>query len=184
MGNIKIVCLVGMPGAGKSMLATYAEEVLRIPVIRLGDIVREYRRVSGAESPIKAAKNIRRRHGMSIVTEKSIPKIRQISSRVNTDIVVVDGVKGTYDVEMLREEFRNVTTIAICCGSKTRFSRLLDRKRDDKPQNFQEFLSRENFELSLGMGQLIASADYIIENDFAASPESAARKFFFILERI
>lgn len=184
MGHIKIVCLIGMPGAGKSMLATYAEEVLKIPAIRLGDLVREYSRVSGAKSPIKAAKNIRRRYGLSIVTERSIPKIRQVSSRVHKGLVLVDGVKGAYDVKMLRKEFGNVTTIAICCGSKTRFKRLLGRKRDDKPESLQDFLSRENFELSLGMGQAIASADYVVENEFATSPENLIRKFLLLLERI
>ncbi|MEM0245782.1 MAG: hypothetical protein QW649_03750 [Thermoplasmata archaeon] len=50
-------------------------------------------------------------------------------------------------------------------SQKNRYERILKRGRKDDIKNFSQFIERENRELSWGLGNLIALADYFIVNE-------------------
>jgi dephospho-CoA kinase len=56
-------------------------------------------------------------------------------------------------------------TIAVHASPETRFQRLFRRKRSDDPQGWESFLQRDMRELSLGLGNVIATADYMTINE-------------------
>jgi dephospho-CoA kinase len=56
-------------------------------------------------------------------------------------------------------------TLAIHASPKTRFNRLLSRRRSDDPKTLDTFSERDNRELTVGLGQVIALADYLAVNE-------------------
>jgi len=55
--------------------------------------------------------------------------------------------------------------IAVHSSPETRFQRLSKRKRSDDPQGWDVFCQRDLRELSVGQGDVIAVADYMIVNE-------------------
>jgi dephospho-CoA kinase len=65
---------------------------------------------------------------------------------------------------------------------ETRFRRLFHRQRSDDPKSWDVFHERDMRELSVGLGNAIALADYMIVNEEGL--EAAKRKAAEILRRI
>ena len=79
-------------------------------------------------------------------------------------IIVVDGVRSLDEVEYFKKFF-DVVIVAIHTSPKTRFSRLRARGRPDDPRSWSDFRERDERELSLGIGNVIALADFMIVNE-------------------
>jgi dephospho-CoA kinase len=58
-----------------------------------------------------------------------------------------------------------VITVAIHASPKTRFQRLLSRKRSDDPNTWEVFFERDSRELDVGLGDVIALADLVLINE-------------------
>ena len=66
------------------------------------------------------------------------------------------------------QEFQSkheVVTVAIHASPKTRFQRLLSRKRSDDPKTWEAFFERDSRELNVGLGHVIALADLVLINE-------------------
>ncbi len=68
------------------------------------------------------------------------------------------------EVEELARHY-NVSIIAIHASPKTRFRRLLKRKRGDRPRTVLDFRERDKRELKVGVGRIISLADRMVENE-------------------
>ncbi len=55
--------------------------------------------------------------------------------------------------------------MAIHASPKTRFQRLLSRGRSDDPKTWETFYERDNRELNVGLGHVIALADTVVVNE-------------------
>ena len=86
---MKLIAFVGMPASGKSEAANIARR-LDIPVISMGDIVREEtarRNLPPTDENIGGTgTRLRMEEGMDAIARRCVPKIRSISSPV----VVID----------------------------------------------------------------------------------------------
>lgn len=155
--------IAGMPGAGKS-LASDAARDLGIPVFVSGDVIREEARRRGLKLDKKnlgrLMLKIRREEGMGAVAKRLNPMIEKRGQR----FVVYEGARSIEEVEELRKKYR-VVTVAIHAGPETRFSRLLKRRRGDKPRNLADFRERDDRELKVGVGKVIALANRTVENE-------------------
>lgn len=163
--NTKMVAgVVGMPGAGKSLVTIMALR-MGYEVVIMGDVVREETKKRGLvltpENVGNLMLKLREEEGPAVVAKRCIPKIQNTKSAV----VIVDGLRSLYEVEEYKRHFKNFVTVAIHASPETRFQRLFRRKRSDAPQGWDSFLQRDMRELSVGLGNVIATADYMIANE-------------------
>jgi len=172
--------VVGMPGAGKSLASGVAGE-MKMPVFVSGDIIRNEARKMGL-SPNK--KNlgrlmlrIRQTEGIGAVARRLIPLIEESGRRH----VVYEGARNIEEIDELARRYR-VTVIAIHASPKSRFQRLLKRKRSDRPRTEADFSERDKRELTVGVGKVIALADRMLENE--DSREALKRRMKRVLRTI
>ena len=163
---MKIIAFVGLPLSGKSTASKVAEE-MGIPVVVMGDVVREEAKKRGIELTDenlgKIASELREREGMDAIAKRCIPIIRE--KLKERGIVVVDGIRGIDEVKRFKEEFgEDFVLINIEAPIELRFERALKRKREDDVKTIEDLKKRDERELSWNMGEAIKAADITLEN--------------------
>jgi len=164
MSEKKVIGVAGMPGAGKSIVSKTAKQ-LGFEVVVMGDVVREEARKKGLEPTPENLGNLmlelREKEGPAVIAKRCVSKIENSKSR----IVVVDGVRSLHEIEEFRKHFSAFILLAIHASPETRFRRLFKRGRSDDPEKWEIFLERDLRELNVGLGNVIALADYLIVNE-------------------
>jgi dephospho-CoA kinase len=159
-----VVGLAGMPGSGKSLAVETAQQE-GYAVVVMGDIVREETQERGLElNPKNLGKvmlELRKTGGNSIIAQKCIPRIE----RKESGKVIVDGLRSLDEAEAFKAHFPKFSLVAIHASPETRFNRLYRRQRDDDPDGWEVFRERDMRELSVGLGNAIAMAEYLIVNE-------------------
>ena len=157
-----IVCLTGMPGAGKSTIAD-GLKLKGYDIVNMGNAVREEakkRNLEPSRSNLgKLMLELREKNGPGAVAELIKP---QIESSIS-NIILIDGVRSNDEIEVLRK-IGNVKLLAIHASTDTRFNFLQKRGRSDDPQTKEHFEERDNRELGVGISNSIALSDYAISN--------------------
>lgn len=163
----KVVGVAGMPGAGKSLAVKIAKE-RGCAVIVMGDEVREEARRRGVEAtPENMGKimlELREKEGVEAIAKRCLPKIEKAEQAM----VLVEGIRSLEEVDAFRKKLGNFRVIAIHASPETRFKRLFHRARSDDPKTRKIFVERDMRELSVGLGKVIALADYMIVNEGTA----------------
>lgn len=162
MGKTVLV-IVGMPGAGKS-LASGVAKGMGMPIFVSGDIIRaEARRRAlkpSKENLGRLMLALRKKEGMGAVAKRLVP----ILDLRKDPYVVYEGARNVEELDELRNRYR-IVIVAIHASQQSRFERLLKRKRSDRPRNWKDFSERDQRELKVGVGKVIALADRMVENE-------------------
>lgn len=158
----RIYVLTGMPGAGKEEFVRVALE-RGYQVVRMGDVVRQEAAARGlvmSDQEIGGfASAERREHGPRIWAVRCVPMIGDRDT-------VIDGSRSPYELEVFRKELgRKMRLVAIHASPSERYVRLMRRDRHDAPRSEEDFRQRDERELGWGLGDLIAQADLMIENE-------------------
>ena len=158
-----IIAITGMPGTGKALASNVARE-LGLPVYVLGDVIRNEAKAKGilptGENLGKLMLEIRKKEGKGIVARKLIPIIKKERNK----FVIVEGIRSLEEVKELRN-FCNVVILGIHSSPVQRFQRLSKRGRSDDPKSWNDFAERDERELKVGIGNVIALSDFMILND-------------------
>jgi len=157
---MRLIIVAGMPGAGKEEFLTAAREE-GLAFVRMGDLVRDCYVVSGAEAQglsLGQYANVQRE------TEGKDIWARRAMSKATDDIFLIDGCRSMDEVRSFRALGGNTEIIAIHASPAVRFDRLVRRAREDAPRNQTEFEARDSRELAWGLGEVIALADYMLDN--------------------
>jgi len=158
-----IVCLTGMPGAGKTTIAE-ALTSKGFDKITMGDAVRAEatrRKIEPTGANLgKLMLDLREKNGSGAVAELIKDQILNSSS----DVVLVDGVRSLAEVEVLKK-IGTVKVLAIHASGDTRFKFLTGRGRSDAPSDREDFTKRDSREIGVGMSESIALADETISNN-------------------
>ena len=180
-----VVGLAGMPGSGKSLVVETAVE-MGYGVVVMGDVIREETQKRGLELNPKnigqVMLELRKKDGVSVVADRCIPKIEQQAS----EKVIVDGLRSLSEVDAFRKRFPNFSLMAVYASPETRFNRIYRRQRSDDPDGWELFHERDMRELGVGLGDVIAMAEYLIINENNKGKRNtkvAARKFMRRIER-
>jgi dephospho-CoA kinase len=164
MNDKLVIGLAGMPGSGKSVVVKVAKE-RGYGVLVMGDVVREEARRRGLEpNPKNIGKimlDLRQKEGPAVISKRCISKIKQHIQ----DKVIIDGIRSLEEAEEFKKHFPKFSIIAVHSSPETRFKRLYRRRRSDDPENWEIFYKRDMRELSVGLGNALAMAKYIIVNE-------------------
>jgi dephospho-CoA kinase len=176
-----VVGVAGMPGAGKATVKDIVQK-MSYSVVVMGEEIREEakrRKLKPTPENIGAVMlKLREEEGPYVIAERCIPKIEKAKGKV----VIIDGIRSHHEVEKFKKHFPNFILIAIHTSPETRFKRLFQRKRSDDPKGWKTFMERDLRELSVGLGNAIATADYMIVND--GTKAQLKRKIREVLEEI
>ena len=158
-----VVCLTGMPGAGKSTIVSKLKEE-NYETFSLGDGVRaEAKRQNlepTGENLGKLMLELRQKNGPGAIAEL----IKESIQKSNHEIIIIDGIRSIHEINVLKET-GNLKLLAVEASSETRFNFLTQRKRSDDPLTKEKFEERDNREISVGLQEIIKLADESIENN-------------------
>jgi|TARA_B110001454_G_scaffold68552_1_gene66940 dephospho-CoA kinase len=158
-----VVCLTGMPGAGKSTIVSKLKEE-GYETFSLGDGVRaEAKRQNlepTGENLGKLMLELRQKNGPGAIAEL----IKESIQKSNHEIIIIDGIRSIHEINVLKET-GNLKLLAVEASSETRFNFLTQRKRSDDPLTREKFEERDNREISVGLQEIIELADETIENN-------------------
>lgn len=163
---MKIVGFVGMPGSGKSVAADVARK-LKIPVVVMGDVIREEAARRGLDPTDKNLGNVgndlRDKEGPDAIAARCLAKIRETKA----DVVVVEGIRSKSEVDLFRKSSNGFSLIEVFVPDEVRIARIASRGRSDDANESdlaKAVASRDARELGWGMGEAIRAADLRIEN--------------------
>lgn len=158
-----IVCLTGMPGAGKSTIADGLKSK-GFDAINMGDAVRTEAKKRNLEPTGKnlgkLMLELREKNGPGAIADLIIEQI----TKSNSPVIVIDGIRSNAEIDVLRK-IGKVKILAIHASTNTRFSFLTKRGRSDDPQNQEVFNERDAREIGVGVSNSIALADESISNN-------------------
>ncbi|MFP3164811.1 MAG: nucleoside monophosphate kinase [Acidianus sp.] len=157
---MNVILITGMPGSGKTLFANLLREK-GFYVISMGDILRKRyeKEAKIGERMMDFAKRIREIYGEGVVARLSMEEITPTMSRI-----AFEGVRSLAEVEEFKR-LGNPIIIAIHSPPSLRYQRMISRMRPDDSKNIEDLRRRDLDEIRLGIGGVIALADYIIIND-------------------
>ena len=177
-----IVCLTGMPGAGKSTIAD-GLKTKGFEIINMGNAVRsEAKRRQlepTGENLGKLMLELREKNGPGAVAE--LVKLEIENSKSN--VIIIDGIRSYSEIEVLKK-YGDVKLLAIHASTDTRFGFLQKRGRSDDPKTKQNFEERDDRELNVGISNPIALSDDAISNNNLSKEELIELSFNKIKEWI
>lgn len=161
----KIVALVGMCGAGKSIVADYFRELGWAYVYFGGATMDELKRqgLEVNESNEKMVREeLRRVHGMGAF---ALLKLPEIESGLAAGNVIADGLYSWTEYKVLKDKFGdNLLLLAIHTSPQLRYQRLA--KRAVRPLSPETAQSRDYAEIeNVEKGGPIAMADILLTNN-------------------
>ena len=158
-----IVCLTGMPGAGKSTIVSKLKEE-GYETFSLGDGVRSEAKRQNleptGENLGKLMLELRQKNRPGAIAEL----IKESIQKTNHEIIIIDGIRSIHEINVLKET-GNLKLLAVEASSETRFNFLTQRQRLDDPLTREKFEERDNREISVGLQEIIKLADETIENN-------------------
>ena len=170
-----IICLTGMPGAGKSTIA----EGLKLKgydIINMGNAVRaeaKNRNLDPTSSNLgKLMLELREKNGPGAIAELVVTQIENSKSNV----IVIDGIRSNPEIDVLRK-YGMVKLLAIHASTDKRFELLQQRGRLDDPKTKENFQERDNRELGVGISNSIALSDDAITNNNKTKEELIEASF-------
>lgn len=161
----KIVAVVGMPGAGKSIISE-ALEKLGLNRIRFGDITDEHLKRQGLARTEKNERRIReglrKTYGMAAYAVLNVPRMEEALRKGH---IVVDGLYSWDEYLVLRDRFGSrLHVVAVYAPPPTRYGRLAHRK--ERPLSEKDAVGRDVSEIeNIGKAGPIAMADWTIVNE-------------------
>lgn len=168
----KIIAIVGMCGAGKSVLAD-ALVASGWGFVRFGQIVLDKTKelgVSGEAAEKKIREEIRKEHGMGAFATLNIPKFDAVLKDKN---LVADGLYSWSEYKILKDYYgERLNVVAIYAPPALRYERISQRHSDTsdtalRNRNFtkEEAQARDFAEIeNIEKAGPIAMADYTILN--------------------
>jgi dephospho-CoA kinase len=160
-----MICITGMPGAGKSTVATLLRNY-GFSVITMGDAVREEAKLHNLEMTDANLGNLmlqlRKDLGPAAIAYLILKKIHR-ESNFKGDIVI-DGLRSIDEVKVLKT-MGCVKLLAIHASAETRYNHIKQRGRADVPLNDSDFIIRDKRELDVGISEVIALSDEVVSNN-------------------
>ena len=169
MDNIKILAIVGMSGAGKSVAVDYLTDQ-GYPKVYFGGMIykemekRGIPRTEDGESEKIFREQIRAEEGKDWVVNQVIAEAKDLI-QAGQKRIILDGVYSWTEYKILKHEFpKSLTFIAVVADKHLRYERVA--KRPGRSFDAKAIRERDRSEIeNLEKGGPIAAADYYILNN-------------------
>lgn len=178
--TFKLIAIVGMPGAGKSIAANFFREK-GLPVLRFGDQtdigLKELGLPLTEKNERTYRESLRKELGMAAMAIKIEPRILKVAK--DHPFIVLDGLYSWEEYTFLTKKFSRLSLLCIYAPPEIRYERLAHRPV--RPLTHDESRSRDIAEIeNLNKGGPIAIADYLITNETndPASLERSLESFY------
>ncbi len=164
--QVRLLAIVGMPGAGKSLLAEHLEAQgfpkVRFGAITIEEVLRRGLPVTPQNEKL-VREDIRAREGMDAYARRSLPAIHAMLAAHRS--VIIDGLYSFSEYRTLKAEFGpQLVVVAVVADRHLRYQRL--GSRPERPLTPQEAEWRDIQEIeTLEKGGSIAIADHFILNN-------------------
>ncbi len=167
-GKPLIVCITGLPGAGKTTVAD-ALKGIGFLVISMGDVVRNEAKRRGLElndaNLGKVMLELRSMYGPEAIAVYVGEMVKDmVDDNPNGRYYAIDGLRSIREADRLKE-YGYVKILAVDAPKEKRYEFLVKRGRSDAPKDINEFNARDKRELDVGIAEAIAHADATIKND-------------------
>lgn len=161
-----ILGLVGPMASGKGAMKKYIEEKYGGKDCRFSTVLREI--LARIDMPVNRenmqniSTSLRQTFGEDLLA-KVIVKDAKV---INSDIVIVDGVRREADIKYLRE-MEGFYLVAIDASPEVRYKRMVERNENvgDKDKTFEQFLADGQAEADQEIPQVMKKADFTISNN-------------------
>lgn len=164
--DVVIIGVTGLPSSGKGEFTAIAEDMGFQKVI-MGDVIRNEVQTRGLELTRENANivmlDLREKHGTSVVANTILEWVQgHLNNHVNK--IVIDGLRSMSEVDQIRKRFPEIQIIAIHASPKIRYQRAQSRRRIDDASSRDSFIERDRIELGVGIGDVIALSDVLIDS--------------------
>jgi len=161
-----IIGLVGSLASGKETFKKYLVEKYNAKDCRFSSILRDVLEriaVSNSRENLQKISTLLRVNFGENILAKAIAKD---ASKLDANIVIVDGVRRFTDIEHL-QELPNFILIKIDADPRIRYERMKLRNENegDAQKTFEEFLKDHEAEADKQIPEVMKSAQYSINND-------------------
>ena len=157
----KAILLLGLQGSSKSLISRYFNEKYGFQVHRTGEKVREYMQERGMKmnraSVAETSERLRKSFDSGSICEIYLDNIKKLKEG---ETIVVDSPKNNFDVNFYKRYFKTYI-VGVFASQNDRFGRVNERRRADCPQDFDDFLKRDELE-ARDIGGLFILSDYLI----------------------
>ncbi len=160
-----IIGLVGSLASGKETTKKYLAEKYNAKDCKFSSILRDVlERVAvpnSRENLQKISTILRANFGENLLAKA----IAMDASKLDADVVVIDGVRRFTDIEHLNE-LPNFILVKIDADSKVRYERMKIRNENagDDKKTFEQFLEDHNAEADKQIPEVMKTAKYSIDN--------------------
>ncbi len=163
--RLKLLAIVGMPGAGKSVAAEFFRGQ-GIPILRFGDQtdigLKELKLPLNEKNERWYREKLRQDLGMAAMAIKIEPRIRKAAEK--NKVIILDGLYSWEEYNYLKSKFPDLKLLCIYASPAVRYQRL--SVRSVRPLTREEAKSRDGAEIeNLNKCGPIAVADYLVKNE-------------------
>lgn len=178
-----VLAAVGKNGTGKDYFLEYIAKKYNLPMISIGDVVRELAEKDGLdlvrENLHKTSKKYMDEYGQTFFPEQIVKKIKE-SGKPN---YLISGIRPLSDVKFLKESFGDkfVLVDVVISDDAVRFERMLARGSDRDGKSVEKLMDYDKGEEKLfHTSETEKMADYVIKNDGTAEEFFAEIDNFYI----
>jgi dephospho-CoA kinase len=189
----KMICLVGMPGSGKSEVAEYLRKKNDLGYVRFGQVVLDEIIKEGGKTTEQRERKIRealrKKHGMAAIALLNMDKFDREFEKGD---FIGDAIYSWEEYLLLKEKYKNnLVLIGIYASPKVRYERLSGRSQRHGKDNElryrsfsnEESVARDYAEIdNLHKAGPIVMADYMIINE--GSVDELNKKVDEVFEKI
>ncbi len=156
------ICLIGMPGSGKSTVANILKR-RGFSVIENSAQLKKLMQMYGMRMDVKSVESfvikMKRAFGRDIFSKLSSKKISG-----HRGDVAISGPRDPAEIEYIRLLRPGVVVVEVSAPGRVRYERLARRRGLFKISSYREFEWRDRKNIALGIRQSMRSADYILLN--------------------
>jgi dephospho-CoA kinase len=159
---MKIICIAGLIGSGKDVVAKYIEDRYGYFLIDYATKLRELCRKEGMEVTRDNLQMLRLKYGNTFLAEAVVEEIKKSSSTK----IILSPMRRSEDFLIPKKEFPECKLIVIAASDVIRYERLRARERENDPKTIEEFRRQESREFEIfDLNKTFSYADYVIENE-------------------
>lgn len=176
---MKVMIIVGLSGVGKTSAGEFLNGHTAAIHFEASKYMRQLWMENGAMGTLQDFARSSLATDPTLVADRILHDCR----RVGIESVVVTGFRSPEEAAAVRAEGHEVSVLLLTAQPDVRITRLQSRRRNGDPRDFDDLAELDAAHLEMGIRELTAECDDVLDNSLEASSfqrnlKIAANKFF------